>query len=81
MLTMFDVYYTQNKVAIVDSVLVFCFFVVKNVEIIIEEGRKNPFSRIFELLGYCIDATKELYNSDQDKEFKAKCQEIINCAL
>ena len=43
---------------IIMEVLNFLYLAVGRVEILIEEGRKNPFARIFELLSICIDITR-----------------------
>ena len=81
MLTMYDVFYSVKKEETVNSVLIFCYLVVKNVEINIEEGRKNPFSRVFQLIGICIDITKDMFTLEKEKQFRGKCQEIVNLAL
>ena len=58
LLTIYDPYYNTNRVMIIMEVLNFLYLAVGRVEILIEEGRKNPFARIFELLSICIDITR-----------------------
>ena len=80
MLSMYDSCYNNQKALITESSLNFLFLVVQGVEIVLEEGRKNPFSRVFELLSLCIDSVRDA-DIDATADLRTKSQRILEAAL
>ena len=80
MLSMYDSCYNSQKAIITESSLNFLFLVVRGVDIVLEEGRKNPFSRVFELLSICIESVRDS-EFDAAAELRAKSQGILEAAL
>ena len=80
MLSMYDSYYNSHKTLITESSLNFLFLVVQGVEIVLEEGRKNPFSRVFEMLSLCIDSIRDS-EFDAAADLRVKSQNILDAAL
>ena len=59
LLTMYDFYFSANRGVIIDIVLKFIYKIMHEVQIKIEEGKKSPFARVFELLSICIEYAKD----------------------
>jgi len=60
LLTMYDYHFNQQKTIIIDAALNFCYQAI-SVPIKVEEGKRNPFARIFEVLSVCIEHGKDKY--------------------
>ena len=82
MLTMYDFFFSSNRGVIIDATLEFLGRVITEVEITIEEGKKNPFAKVFELLATCIDCLRD--RGEQEEQLyalKVKSQRILEKAF
>lgn len=81
LLTMYDYHFNQHKVVVIDAALNFCYQAIQQVPIKVEEGRRNPFARIFEVLAVCIEHGKDKYEMEEQLNFNHKSQQILEKAL
>lgn len=77
MVTMYDFYLSANRETIIDVILNFLYKILHEFEIIVEEGKKSPLARTFELLSICIEYTKDKSESESLLTIKAKSQKIL----
>lgn len=78
---MFDYYFTTSRTVIFNAALNFIYQVVQNVEIQIEEGKRSPFAKAFELISLCLEQTKDKIEQENTLEIKIKCQQILEKAF
>jgi hypothetical protein len=68
---------TEKRYQIIGIVLNFLHNVMSFSQINVEEGKRSPFARVFEILGVCLDFTKDKLEEGQGREVKQSCQQIL----
>ena len=59
MLTIYDFYFSANRTTVIHSMLEFLYRVMQETEIKLEEGKRSPFARTFELLSISLEYAKD----------------------
>lgn len=78
MLAMYDYYFSIQRNRMVDITFSFLYHVLHNLTIKVEEGKNSPFAKIFKLLAFIINSSKD--NGEDDEQVKIKSQKILEKA-
>lgn len=80
MLQINDSLFSEKKYQIIGIILNFLHNVMSFSQINVEEGKRSPFARVFEILAVCLDITKDKLDEGQGREVKQSCQQILEKA-
>lgn len=76
LLVMYDFYFSSQRTHIIDITLSFLYQVIHHYQIRVEEGKKSPLARTFELLGIAIEYSRDK-GEEHEEQVKIKSQQIL----